>query len=178
MSTVFFDIDTQMDFVFPAGALYVPGAEKIVPVVARLNRYAAERGMGLISTVDAHLENDGEFAAWPAHCVAGTLGQRKPESTMVGQIVLNKRSVDCFTVAELPGMLDQMGAERCVVYGVVTEICVKHALFGLLKTGRSVELVTDAVKRLDEGAAAQMIGEFTARGGKLTSAGAVCAGEN
>jgi nicotinamidase/pyrazinamidase len=75
-------------------------------------------------------------------------------------------------------LLDEMGAERCVVYGVVTEICVKHALFGLLKTGRSVELVTDAVKSLDEDAAAQMIVEFTAQGGKLTCAGALCAGEN
>ena len=30
MKTVFFDVDTQLDFVFPAGALYVPGAENIV----------------------------------------------------------------------------------------------------------------------------------------------------
>ena len=34
MTTVFFDIDTQIDFMYPAGALYVPGAERIVPVVA------------------------------------------------------------------------------------------------------------------------------------------------
>ena len=31
MKTVFFDIDTQIDFVYPAGALYVPGAEHILP---------------------------------------------------------------------------------------------------------------------------------------------------
>ena len=31
MKTVFFDIDTQIDFVFPAGALYVPGAEIFCP---------------------------------------------------------------------------------------------------------------------------------------------------
>lgn len=175
MATVFFDIDTQLDFVCPAGALYVPGAGKILPAVARLNRYAAGRGIPLISTADAHLENDAEFGAWPPHCVAGTLGQRKPEMTNVGQIVLNKRSVDCFTVPELPALLDQLDARRCVVYGVVTEICVRHALFGLLKTGREVELVTDAVMSLDETAAAQMISAFTALGGKLTTVDAVCA---
>ena len=38
--TLFFDIDTQIDFVYPAGALYVPGAEHILPVVAELNRRA------------------------------------------------------------------------------------------------------------------------------------------
>lgn len=175
MSTVFFDIDTQIDFMFPAGALYVPGAEKILPAIARLNRYAADRKIPLISTVDAHLENDPEFAAWPPHCVAGTLSQRKPESTMVGQTVLNKRSVDCFTVPELPGLLDSLGARQCVVYGVVTEICVRHAIFGLMKTERKVTLVTDAVKSLDEAAAAQMISQFTALGGKLATVDAVCA---
>lgn len=175
MGTVFFDIDTQIDFMFPAGALYVPGAEKILPAIARLNRYAADRKIPLISTVDAHLENDAEFESWPPHCVAGTQSQRKPESTMVGQIVLNKRSVDCFTLPELPGLLEQLGARRCVVYGVVTEICVRHAIFGLLKAGKKVELVTDAVKSLDEAAAAQMIAQFTAQGGKLTTVDSVCA---
>ena len=41
MKTVFFDVDTQLDFLYPAGALYVPGAERIVPAIARLNRFAA-----------------------------------------------------------------------------------------------------------------------------------------
>ena len=40
MRTVFFDVDTQIDFVYPAGALYVPGAESIVPLIARLNAAA------------------------------------------------------------------------------------------------------------------------------------------
>ena len=54
MRTVFFDIDTQLDFLYPVGALYVPSAARIVPVVARLNRFAAERGIPVVSTVDAH----------------------------------------------------------------------------------------------------------------------------
>ena len=35
MKTVFFDIDTQIDFLYPAGALYVPGAERILPEIGR-----------------------------------------------------------------------------------------------------------------------------------------------
>lgn len=174
MTTVFFDIDTQFDFVNPSGALFVPGAEHIIPNVARLNRYAASNGIPLISTTDAHSENDTEFAHWPPHCVAGTLGQRKPESTQVGQIVLTKHSVDCFTIPGLPALLDKWNAERCVVYGVVTEICVKHAVLGLLRTGRHVELVTDAVKSLDEAAAAQMLHDLAAQGGAATTVDAVC----
>jgi nicotinamidase/pyrazinamidase len=37
MKTVFVDVDTQIDFLFPAGALYVPGAERLLPAIARLN---------------------------------------------------------------------------------------------------------------------------------------------
>ena len=66
MKTVFFDIDTQIDFVYPAGALYVSGAERILAAVSQLNRRAPR----LISTMDAHSEDDPEFKIYPHHCVA------------------------------------------------------------------------------------------------------------
>ncbi len=166
MKTVFFDVDTQIDFLYPAGALYVPGAECIVPVIARLNR-AAET---LISTVDAHSEDDPEFRLYPPHCVAGTLGQHKPAATLVGQIILEKQTLDCFACAGLAPLLQSLNADRYVVYGVVTEICVKFAAMGLLKTGRRVEIVADAVKALDETAASKMFAEFQSAGGFLTRA--------
>ena len=87
MSAVFFDIDSQLDFLYPAGALYVPGAEKIVPAIARLNRFAAERGIPVVSTTDAHTEDDPEFKVWPHHCVAGTWGQRKADATFLDKRV-------------------------------------------------------------------------------------------
>jgi nicotinamidase/pyrazinamidase len=187
VTTVFLDVDTQIDFLYPAGSLYVPGAERIVAKIASLNRLAAQRGIPVISTMDAHSENDPEFRSWPPHCVVGTTGQQKPPVTLlekrvivpngpvlpeiagVQQILLEKQSVDCFTNPNLVPLLDRLGAERCVVYGVVTEICVKNAIFGLLKTGRRVELVADAVKELDAGGGAQTFAEFTAAGGVLTT---------
>ena len=75
MKTVFFDIDTQIDFLYPAGALYVPGAEQILPAVAELNR----RAPLVISTMCTHSEDDPEFKVYPHHCVAGTTGQQKPQ---------------------------------------------------------------------------------------------------
>jgi len=182
--TVFFDIDTQLDFLYPAGALYVPGAEAIVAQVAALNRYAADHGIPVVSTVDAHAENDPEFRDWPPHCVTGTAGQQKPASTLLEprttvrsaihnfelegarQILLEKQSVDCFTNANLAALLERLGAERCVVYGVVTEICVKNAALGLLKSGREVLLVTDAVRSLEDANGSQFFREFAAAGGR------------
>src|SRR5205085_9832297 len=132
MKTVFFDVDTQLDFLYPAGALYVPGAESIVTQVAALNRYAAAQGIPVISTIDAHTQNDPEFRSWPPHCVAGTAGQQKPAATLlekravissspqnfetqgVQQILLEKQSVDCFTNANLAALLERLGAEQCL----------------------------------------------------------------
>ena len=187
MRTVFFDVDTQLDFMVPAGALYVPGAEKIIEQIAALNRFAGAQGIPLVSTMDAHTENDPEFQAWPPHCVAGCIGQHKPEATLLSrravvpntpvnlaihgaqQVLLEKQTFDCFTNVNLARLLEQLGAERYVVYGVVTEICVKLAVFGLLKTGKRVELVTDAVRSLSDAAAAEMTDAFLAAGGVVTT---------
>ena len=187
MKTVFFDVDTQIDFLYPAGALYVPGGETIVDRVAELNRYAAAHGIVVVSDMDAHAEDDPEFKTWPPHCVVETAGQQKPAATLldkrvavpnapcklklegVEQVLLEKQTLDCFTNVNLPNLLERLAAERYVVYGVVTEICVKCAAWGLLKTGKRVELVTDAVRSLDESPAKQMMAEFTAAGGVLTT---------
>jgi nicotinamidase/pyrazinamidase len=187
MKTVFFDIDTQIDFVYPAGALYVPGAERILPVVAALNRHSPL----VISTMCKHSEDDPEFKMYPPHCVAGTTGQQKPAATLlekralipaaradVQQLILEKQQLDCFSNPHLTPLLAELGADRYVVYGVVTEICVRYAAFGLLKTGKRVELVTDAVKALNEETARKMFSEFTALGGHLTTSAAILAKKN
>ena len=54
MKTVYFDVDTQLDFMHPSGALYVPGAESIINHIARMNQQAAAEGSLVISTMDAH----------------------------------------------------------------------------------------------------------------------------
>jgi nicotinamidase/pyrazinamidase len=193
--TVFFDVDTQMDFLYPAGALYVAGAEQVVGGIAALNRFAGSHGIPVVSTMDAHAEDDLEFRAWPPHCVAGAAGQRKPEATLLGrrivvrnvdvpderdtfsldgvqQILLEKQTFDCFTNVNLPGLLERLEAERYVVYGVVTEICVKFAVWGLLKTRKRVELVADAVRSLNDAASAEMVASFIAAGGIVTNVSA------
>jgi nicotinamidase/pyrazinamidase len=191
MSTVFFDIDSQLDFLYPAGALYVPGAERVVPTIARLNQLAAARGIPVISTTDAHAENDPEFAVWPHHCVAGTWGQRKAESTLLpnrvvipnrtfdlavdgaSQIIVEKQTVDVFQAPNLMRVADALGCDRAVVYGVVTEICVLYAVRGLLKMGRQVTVVTDAIEALTAVDSARALQEMRAGGAQLVTSGAL-----
>jgi nicotinamidase/pyrazinamidase len=191
MKTVFFDVDTQIDFLFPSGALYAPGAERTVGTIGALNKYARANGAPLISTMDAHSENDTEFKQWPAHCVKGTVGQQKPQGTLLEtrmvipwepvynhrpnaqQIILDKIVLDCFQNPNLPRLLEQLEADRYVVYGLVMEICVRCAAFGLLRTGKRVELVTDAVCALNTADGAAMLEEYKAQGGVLTSAASI-----
>ncbi|MBM3774285.1 MAG: cysteine hydrolase [Acidobacteria bacterium] len=194
MKTVFFDIDTQIDFLFPAGALYVPGAEKLLPAIARLNRYAAGHGIPVVSTTCAHAEDDPEFRHWPPHCVVGTAGQAKPAATLLErravipsrpqrldlagaqQILLEKQELDLFTNPNLPRLLEEFGAEEYCVYGVVTEYCVRCAAMGLLDTGASVRLVSDAVRSLKPGDSERTLREFVSRGGVLTTVEEICGG--
>jgi nicotinamidase/pyrazinamidase len=193
MKTVFFDIDTQIDFVFPAGALYAAAAEQIIGTVSRLNYHAAKHRIPLISTMDAHSENDPEFREWPHHCVVDTMGQQKPASTLLenrvivpnypvvnpalkDQILLEKQTFSCFSNVNLAQLLDHFKADRYVVYGLVTEVCVKFAAFGLLETGKRVEVVTDAVKALTPEGAAETLEQFKAAGISLTTSGGVIGG--
>ena len=181
MKTVYFDIDTQIDFLYPAGALYVPGAEQLLPTISRLNQKASI----VVSTMCAHDENDAEFNDWPPHCVVGTTGQLKPQSLMLAervvipsspvdvtiarQIILEKQHLNLFSNPNLPRLLEILEADEYVVYGVVTEYCVSHAALGLLETGKPVTLVTDAVRSLSEEESARTIQAFTARGGRLAT---------
>lgn len=194
MKTAFIDVDTQLDFLCPAGALYVPGAESIVETVARLNHAAAAHRIPLLSTTDAHAENDPEFSDWPGHCIRGTFGQRKPAATLLErpltipgagkfhgsaaatQFIVEKTALDAFTNPNLPELLTALDARRYVVYGVVTEVCVALAARGLLSIpGSRVEIVTDATRHLDEKNRESTFCDLVTRGGVLTTSAAVLA---
>jgi nicotinamidase/pyrazinamidase len=65
--------------------------------------------------------------------------------------------------------VERLNADRYVVYGVVTEICVLSAVRGLLKTGKPVTVVTDAVTALTAEASARALEEIRAGGGRLAT---------
>ena len=191
MNTVFIDVDTQLDFLYPAGALYVPGAERLIPALAHLTRYAAAHRIPLVSTVDAHTEDDPEFRSWPKHCVAGATGQHKAEGTLLAnrvvvpnapgdfvidgapQIVVEKQTVNAFDTHTFARMIRHLTPDRLVVYGVVTEICVLHAVRGLLPLGKPVAVVTDAIRALTEDASRQALEEMRAAGATFITAAAI-----
>ena len=86
-TTVFWDGDTQRDFLEPTGALYVPAAASIVANLGRLTRLArtGTPRIRVAGTVCRHFAGDAELAPnggpYPPHCLDGTAGQRKIDAT-------------------------------------------------------------------------------------------------
>lgn len=189
-STIFWDEDTQVDFMRPEGKLYVPGSETIIPNLARLTNYASQHNVLVVGSVDAHTMSDPEFQQYPPHCVVGTPGQKKiPETQLTAeliipnrpvalpqtaeqydQIMLEKQTVDVFTNPNVEALLARLGKNRPIVlYGVFTDICVANAARGLLDRGHKISLVTDAIYPLDAAAGERLIEEVVRRGGQLVT---------
>jgi nicotinamidase/pyrazinamidase len=85
---IFWNVDTQRDFVDPDGKLYVAGAEKLKPVWKRITDFAAERNIIVVNTADYHFPDAGEISrnpdyihTFPPHCIAGTDGSGFVEET-------------------------------------------------------------------------------------------------
>lgn len=183
---IFWDVDTQRDFMLPGGKLYVPGAEKLIPNLDRLTDEARKDRVFLVSDACVHTPDDPEFQQFPPHCVRGTPGAEiipeavaerflvlpnrreaavPPDLTPYQQVILEKQTLDVFdnplteTVLERLKRFTDADAEF-VVFGVVTEYCVRCVAKGLLARGRRVALVEDAIQTLKaedgEGALAEM----------------------
>jgi nicotinamidase/pyrazinamidase len=186
---LFWDVDTQMDFMLPGGKLYVPGAEQIIPNLKRLTEHARAHKILVLASTDAHQPDDPEFAQYPPHCVAGTAGQQKiPETQLAAryvvpnaraelppdfgpfeQIIVEKQKLDVFSNPNLEELLKRLRPREVVLYGVVTELCVQCAARGLLDRGHRIRLVTDAVRELDERKGRDLIKEIVQRGGALAT---------
>ncbi len=186
---VFWEVDAQADFMLPGGKLYVPGAEKIIPNIQRLVRAATEAGVFLVSSGDAHPENDPEFREFPPHCLRGTPGARMiPEGlgkdfvTVANdasrklpggalrhqQVVIEKQTLDVFDNPHTSEIVERLGTgAEYVVFGVVTEYCVRCAAKGLLDRGRKVSVVKDAIETLKAEDGRRALDELQAAGARL-----------
>jgi nicotinamidase/pyrazinamidase len=197
LKTLLWEVDAQADFMLPEGRLYVAGAEKIIPNLNRLVEAARQGRTFLISSADAHAPEDPEFQEWPPHCLKGTPGaELLPEASAprhlvipnrhglalpsdlsaYQQIILEKNTLDVFdnpNTDTLLARLSPAGSPAChpdpefVVFGLVTEYCVRCAADGLLRRGRRVDLVTDAIQSLNQNKGCEILDELQSRGARL-----------
>ncbi len=170
-NALFFDVDTQNDFINPNGALYVHDAEKLKDKFRQLIEYARSNSIPICGSVDAHLPDDPELirnnGPFPDHCMLGEKGQKKVNETKplnpkwVPNLPLSKTEIE--TVLTHKGevyfqkqsfdVFDNPAIKRCIkgfnlviVFGVATDYCISAAVKGFLKLNKKVFLVTDAIK--------------------------------
>ncbi len=193
-SEVFFDIDTQVDFMCPTGKLYVPGAEQIVPNLQRLMNWARQNQVPVISSADAHTPDDPEFQTWPPHCVIGTPGQRRiaetqfpnpvvipcragafePPARWVGQFIVEKPTYSAQDNPNFDAILRALGSRRAVVFGVATEYCVLADTLVLCRRGFQVDVVVDAIKPINEDGGRKALDQMAEAGARLVTTQEIC----
>lgn len=169
-NVIFWEVDAQADFMLPGGKLYVPGAERLLPNIRKLTDAARHGRVFLVSHGCYHTQDDPEFKTFPPHCIKGTAGSayvpealtekvftvpNQPSAALprdfsqYQQILLEKQTLDIFESLHAEELLKRLSKDaEFVVFGVVTEYCVRFAAKGLLDRGRRVSVVRDAIETL------------------------------
>ncbi len=143
-------IDMLNDFIKEEGALAVPGAGRIVPVVAGALEAARAAKIPVVFVADAHLPDDTEFKAWPPHALQGTWGGEVVEelAPRPGEYLLRKRRYSAFFGTDLDLLLRERGVGRLYLTGVLTNICVyATALDGAMR-GYGISVFKEGVASL------------------------------
>jgi nicotinamidase/pyrazinamidase len=84
------------------------------------------------------------------------------------QILLEKQTLDIFQSRHAGELVKRLGdAAEFVVFGVVTEYCVRFAAKGLLERGRRVSVVQDAIETLKPEDGERAVAELKALGAKF-----------
>ncbi len=174
---LFWNVDTQNDFVLPEGKLAVPGAELLQPVWKEITKLAEEKSIQVINSADFHYPGSAELSTtpdfistFPSHCMANTTGaefvsETNPENPLIinwnqpfsknvnlkkqRNIVIRKDAFDVFSGNQYTeSVLQTLAPETVVVYGVTTNVCVNDAVVGLAKRIKQVVVIADAIKEL------------------------------
>lgn len=196
--TIFWEVDTQADFMLPGGKLYVAGAEKIIPNIKRLVDVARQGNVLLVSDACRHSQNDPEFQTFPPHCIRGTPGARiipeglaqtfytvandekykLPKNLLsYQQIILEKQTLDVFDNPHANTIVERLGKDvEYVVFGVATEYCVRLAAKGLLERHRKVSLAKDAIETLKAENGRRALEELKSLGARLITTDEAIAG--
>ncbi len=186
---IFWEVDTQADFMLPHGKLYVPGAERLLPNIHRLTDAVRNDDIFLVSHGCFHTVDDPEFAQFSPHCIEGTEGAKfvtealtnkvavvpNEESAMLPsdlsqfqQVLLQKQTLDIFESRHAESLIRRLPrAAEIVVFGVVTEYCVRLAAKGLLQRGRRVSIVHDAIETLNPANGRNTLDELQSLGASL-----------
>ncbi len=174
--SLFWNVDTQVDFMNSEGKLYVDKAEEIKQTLAKITTFAKNNNVQVVNTADWHFENSEELSVtpdfintFPPHCMADSIGatlipETKPDvfdciinwkghktniNSGARNFLVLKDKFDVFTGNPFTNLLlESLHPDIIYVYGVATNVCVHCAVIGLLDRGYKVAVFENAIKEL------------------------------
>jgi ureidoacrylate peracid hydrolase len=141
-------VDMINEFCKPGGAMVLPGYERLVPPQRQVIAAARAAGMPILWVHDMHRANvrqDREWLKRTPHGVENTwaveiiddLGARADDIHVV------KRRYSAFFGTDLDLTLKDLGVTQLVIFGVVTNICVRSTVHDAFFLGYDVAVPRD-----------------------------------
>ncbi len=164
---ILFLIDFQNDFVAPDGLLSINNPALIKKGQSFMDNLPKTAFENIIVTMDTHFKSTWnstiESKSFPLHCEYGTDGfdlAIKLKSDLPVRI-LYKSTTDIWAEATQYSCLNEDFSDKDIyLAGLVTEICVKNALDGLLKKNpHSITLISDLTGGIKQ-SAAELFAEY------------------
>ncbi|WP_436644316.1 cysteine hydrolase family protein [Microbaculum sp. FT89] len=171
-------VDMLRDFCDPAGAMPLGGADRLYPIQNGIVSTARSAGAMIGWVVDAHrpgLRRDREFLKRTPHCIEGTAGvdvmpqlDRQPED-----FTFLKRRFSAFFATDLDLTLKDNLIDTVIVFGVVTNICVRSTVHDAFFNGYRVIVPHDACAATGPREQASSLYDIATHFGTVTDAAAV-----
>lgn len=181
------DIDTQKDFLLPSGRACVRNQAEVLANIRRVMSWARCEKVHVISTAEVYPNNNG--CSEISYCLDGTEGQKKLPCTLLSQrvsfpadnknalptdvlltykqVILHKRCINPFDEPRIERLLSEVKADEFVLIGAGTEDAVKATAMGLIRRGKRVRIIVDALGSHNRKEAQLALRKMQAKGATL-----------
>ena len=173
-------VDMINEFCKPGGAMVLPGYERLVGPQLQVIAAARQAGVPVIWVHDVHRANvrqDREWLKRSPHGIENTwaveiiddLGARADE------IHVTKRRYSAFFGTDLDLTLKDLGVNQIVVFGVVTNICVRSTVHDGFFLGYDIAVPQDCCAATGQREQDSSLYDIATHFGTITDAGSLAA---
>jgi ureidoacrylate peracid hydrolase len=141
-------VDMINEFCKPGGKMVLPGYERLVGPQLQVIEAARKAGAPVIWVRDSHrraMRRDREYLKRTFHCVEGTWATEIIEDlgARTDEIHVFKHRYSSFFQTDLDLTLKDMLIDQLIVFGVVTNICVRSTVHDAFFNGYEVIVPSD-----------------------------------
>ena len=142
-------VDMINEFCKPGGRMVLPGYEALVGPQTAIVAAARQAGAPVVWIHDAHrpgMRHEREWAKRTPHCLENTWATAVIDDlgALADEIHVTKRRYSAFFQTDLDLTLKDMAVDQLVVFGVVTNICVRSTVHDAFFNGYEVVVPADA----------------------------------